>query len=74
MMRSLKNKGSVFSASNHNKEEQRHAEKIKNIKQLIASGILKIFIKGVFYGFSKRKSVKSRRVGQSHDKRQSGGG
>ncbi len=38
MMRSLKNKGSVFGASNHNKEEQRHAEKIKNIKQLIASG------------------------------------
>ncbi|GAA9204779.1 hypothetical protein HpHA72_15040 [Helicobacter pylori] len=37
MMRSLKNKGSVFSVSNPNKEEQRHAEKIKNIKQLIAS-------------------------------------
>ncbi|GAA8666057.1 hypothetical protein HpBT336_13020 [Helicobacter pylori] len=37
MMRSLKNKGSVFSVSNRNKEEQRHAEKIKNIKQLIAS-------------------------------------
>ncbi|GAA9957131.1 hypothetical protein VN0916_15160 [Helicobacter pylori] len=38
MMRSLKNKKSVFSASNPNKEKQRHAEKIKNIKQLIASG------------------------------------
>ncbi len=38
MMHSLKNKGSVFSASHHNKEEQRHAEKIKDIKQVIASG------------------------------------
>ncbi|WP_237015350.1 hypothetical protein [Helicobacter pylori] len=44
MMRSLKNKGSVFSALNHNKEEQRHAEKIKNTKQLIASGFLKFKI------------------------------
>ncbi len=38
MRRSLKNKGSIFSVSNPNKEEQRHAEKIKNIEQLIASG------------------------------------
>ncbi len=35
MMRSLKNKGSVFSASNPNKEEQRHAEKIKNTEWVI---------------------------------------
>lgn len=35
MMRSLKNKGSIFSASNHNKEEQRHAEKIKSIERVI---------------------------------------
>lgn len=55
MMRSLKNKGSISSASNPNKEEQRHAEKIKNTNLVIASGILKIFIKGVFYGFSKRE-------------------
>ncbi|GAA7619380.1 hypothetical protein HpBhutan199_14150 [Helicobacter pylori] len=73
MIRSLKNKGSVFSASNPNKEEQRHAEKIKNIERMIIADF-KIFIKGVFYGFSKRKSVKSRRVSQSHDQRQSGGG
>ncbi len=32
MMRSLKNKGSIFSTSNPNKEEQRHAEKIKDIE------------------------------------------
>ncbi len=35
MMRSLKNKGPIFSASHHHKEEQRHAEKIKNIKRTI---------------------------------------
>ncbi len=35
MMRSLKNKGSIFSASNPNKEKQRHAEKIKNIERVI---------------------------------------
>ncbi len=35
MRRSLKNKGSISSASNPNKEEQRHAEKIKNIERVI---------------------------------------
>ncbi|GAA8930506.1 hypothetical protein SLK231_14770 [Helicobacter pylori] len=35
MMRLLKNKGSVFSASHHHKEEQRHAEKIKDIERMI---------------------------------------
>ncbi len=35
MRRSLKNKGSIFSASNPNKEEQRHAEKIKSIERVI---------------------------------------
>ncbi len=54
MMHSLKNKGSVFSASHHNKEEQRHAEKIKDIKQVIITDF-KNFYQGVFYGFSKRK-------------------
>ncbi|GAA7735488.1 hypothetical protein KVL68_06635 [Helicobacter pylori] len=54
MMRSLKNKGSVFSASHHHKEEQRHAEKIKNIERMIIADF-KIFYQGVFYGFSKRK-------------------
>ncbi len=44
MMRSLKNKGSVFSASHHHKEEQRHAEKIKNIERAITSGFLKFKI------------------------------
>ncbi len=38
----------------HHKEEQRHAEKIKNIKQVIATDF-KNFYQGVFYGFSKRK-------------------
>ncbi|GAA7350567.1 hypothetical protein BD0120_12880 [Helicobacter pylori] len=52
MMRLLKNKGSVFSASHHHKEEQRHAEKIKNIKRVIITDF-KIFYQGVFYGFSK---------------------
>lgn len=52
MMRLLKNKRSVFSASHHNKEEQRHAEKIKNIKRIIATDF-KNFYQGVFYGFSK---------------------
>ncbi|GAA7688367.1 hypothetical protein MMM7_14090 [Helicobacter pylori] len=37
MMCLLKNEGSVFSASHHNKEEQRHAEKIKDIKWVIAT-------------------------------------
>ncbi|GAA9303869.1 hypothetical protein TH0274_13120 [Helicobacter pylori] len=73
MMHLLKNKGSVFSALHHNEEEQRHAEKIKNIERMIIADF-KIFYQGVFYGFSKRKSVKSRRVGQSHNQRQSGGG
>ncbi|GAA9337022.1 hypothetical protein TH0460_05560 [Helicobacter pylori] len=52
MMHLLKNKGSVFSALHHNKEEQRHAEKIKNIKQVIATDF-KNFYQGVFYGLSK---------------------
>ncbi|MGL2833198.1 hypothetical protein ACQJ9N_03525 [Helicobacter pylori] len=54
MMRSLKNKGSVFSASHPNKEEQRHAEKIKNIERTIIADF-KNFYQGVFYGISKRK-------------------
>ncbi|GAA8125493.1 hypothetical protein HpKG73_15320 [Helicobacter pylori] len=38
----------------HNKEEQRHAEKIKNLKQMVIADF-KNFYQGVFYGFSKRK-------------------
>ncbi len=48
----LKNKGSVFSALHHNKEKQRHAEKIKNIKRIFIADF-KNFYQGVFYGFSK---------------------
>ncbi|MFP6209708.1 hypothetical protein ACLGCU_07405 [Helicobacter pylori] len=56
MMRSLKNKGPVFSASHHNKEEQRHAEKIKTLKNIerpIIAEFKTNFYQGVFYGFSK---------------------
>ncbi|GAA7722056.1 hypothetical protein HpMMM94_08030 [Helicobacter pylori] len=52
MMRSLKIRGRLKSASHHNKEEQRHAEKIKSIKQVIATDF-KNFYQGVFYGLSK---------------------
>ncbi|GAA8729242.1 hypothetical protein oki388_14680 [Helicobacter pylori] len=44
--------------SNHNKEKQRHAEKIKNIEQLVASGILKILSKEYFMGFQNENQLK----------------
>ncbi len=37
MMRSLKNKGAFEKRPPHNKEEQRHAKKIKNIERVIAA-------------------------------------
>ncbi len=37
----------------HNKEEQRHAKKIKNIEWAIIAEFKTNFYQGVFYGFSK---------------------
>ncbi|GAA9671471.1 hypothetical protein HpVH12_13040 [Helicobacter pylori] len=49
-------------------------QKDKNIERPIIAEFKTNFYQGVFYGFSKRESVKSRGVSQSHDQRQSGGG
>ncbi|GHR59754.1 hypothetical protein JP0101_10950 [Helicobacter pylori] len=46
--------GNFNQNSNHNKEEQRHAEKIKTLNNWLQADF-KNFIKEVFYGFSKRK-------------------
>ncbi|GAA8911073.1 hypothetical protein VN0039_13910 [Helicobacter pylori] len=57
MMRLSKIRGAFEKRPSHNKEKQRHAEKIKNIKKNIERPIIAEFktnfYQGVFYGFSK---------------------
>ncbi|GAA7663474.1 hypothetical protein HpMMM63_12060 [Helicobacter pylori] len=55
MMRSLKNKGAFEKRFTPQQGGTNHAEKIKNIKRIIATDFKNLKLQGAKNGFSKRK-------------------